>query len=84
MYRFIDEIQQFVRGYNASVYSTTGMASVRVTDSDVLAIWTRMNKKDLRSLLQVGQNIRISKEKMKFAKGGELYHGCVSNNQGNS
>jgi hypothetical protein len=44
--RFTDVLQQFVQGYNAYVHSTTGMATVRVTDSDVLAIWTRMNKKD--------------------------------------
>jgi transposase InsO family protein len=32
-YRFIDVLQKFVRGYNASVHSTTGMAPARVTDS---------------------------------------------------
>jgi hypothetical protein len=52
------------------------MAPARVTDSDVLAIWTRMNKKDrkipiAKPKLGVGQHVRISKEKMKFAKGGE-------------
>jgi hypothetical protein len=45
-YRFIDVLQQFVQCYNASVHSTTGMVPVRVTDSDVLTIWTRMNMKD--------------------------------------
>jgi hypothetical protein len=52
------------------------MAPARVTDSDVLAIWKRMNKKDLKipfakPKLGVGQHVRISKEKMEFAKGGE-------------
>jgi hypothetical protein len=52
------------------------MAPVRVTDSDVLAIWTRMNQKDrnipiAKPRYRVGQHVRISKEKMKFAKGGE-------------
>jgi hypothetical protein len=52
------------------------MAPVRVTDSDVLAIWTRMNQKDRKIPIakpryRVGQHVRISKEKMKFAKVGE-------------
>jgi hypothetical protein len=38
-YTFIDVLQQFVQGYNETIHSTTGMAPVRVTDSDVLAIW---------------------------------------------
>jgi len=37
-YRFIDVLQDFVRGCNASVHSTTGMPPVRVTDSDILNI----------------------------------------------
>jgi hypothetical protein len=45
-YRFIDVLQKFVRGYNASVHSTMGMAHARMTDSDVLAIWTRMKKRE--------------------------------------
>jgi len=75
-YRFIDVHPQFVKGYNATVHGTTAMAQARVTDSDVLTIWDRMNKK--RSLIptarpkfSVGQHVRISKDKMKFAKGGE-------------
>jgi hypothetical protein len=52
------------------------MAPVYVTDSDVLAIWTRINMKDrkmpiAKHKLREGHNVRISKEKMKFAKGGE-------------
>jgi len=52
------------------------MAPSRVTDSDVLAIWKRMNSRRRRIRVakvkfSVGQYVRISKEKMKFAKGGE-------------
>jgi hypothetical protein len=51
------------------------MAPVRVTDSDVLAIWTRMNMKDRKIRIAKPRfrerHVRISKEKMKFAKGGE-------------
>jgi hypothetical protein len=52
------------------------MAPARVTDLDVLDIWTRMNKKDrkipiAKPKLGVVQHVRISKEKMSFFKGGE-------------
>jgi len=74
-YRFIDVLPAFVRGYNATVHSTTGMPPARVTDSDILTIWKRMNKKQdkipiAKPIFRVG-HVRISKEKMKFAKGGE-------------
>jgi len=75
-YRFIDVLPAFVRGYNATVHSTTGMPPARVTDSDILTIWKRVNKKQdkipiAKPRFRVGQHVRISKEKMKFAKGGE-------------
>jgi len=52
------------------------MAPSRVTDSEVLAIWKRKNRRRRRIRVakvkySVGQHVRISKEKMKFAKGGE-------------
>jgi len=75
-YRFVDVLQDFVRGYKAAVHSTTGMSPARVTDSDILTIWKTMNKKQgkipiAKPRFHVGQHVRISKEKMKFAKGGE-------------
>ena len=44
-YRYIDVLQDFVTGYNASVHSSTGMAPANDTDSDVLEIWKIMQKK---------------------------------------
>ena len=75
-YRYIDVLPKFVKAYNATVHATTGMAPAKVTDSDVLAIWRRMNDKrkrirTVRPKFRVGQTVRISKEKMKFAKGYE-------------
>jgi transposase InsO family protein len=75
-YRYVDVLQKFVRGYNETVHSTTGMAPKHVSDSDVLEIWKRMNKKHdnvpiAQPKFRIGQHVRISKEKMKFAKGGE-------------
>jgi hypothetical protein len=76
-YRYLDVLPKFVQGYNATVHTTTGMASAKVSDTDVLAIWNRMNEKAQRLKLlaeiryRVGQYVRMSKQKMKFAKGGE-------------
>jgi len=74
-FRYIDVLPKFVRTYNDTVPPTTGMAPWRVTDSDVLAIWKRMNRRRrirvAKVKFSVGQHLRISKEKMKFAKGGE-------------
>ena len=50
------------------------MATSRLGDSDVLAIWKRINRRRIRVSeveFSVGQHVRISKEKMKFAKDGE-------------
>jgi len=77
-YRCIDVLSKFVKAYNDTVHSTTGMALSRVTDSDVLAIWKRMKvarsgrfRVAKTAAFRVGQHVRISKEKMRFAKCAE-------------
>jgi len=75
-YRYIDVLPIFVKAYNYTVHSATGMAPSRVTDSDVLAIWKRMEARSRRirvakAEFRVGQHVRISREKMKFAKSAE-------------
>ena len=62
--------------YNDTVHSTSGMATSRLTDSDVLAIWKRMEEargrfRVTKATFQVGQHIRISKETKRFAKAAE-------------
>ena len=75
-YRYIDLLHKFVRDYNNTVHTTTGIAPSKVTDSDILNIWKRMNAKRLRIpsvevKFRLGQHVRISKEKMKLAKASE-------------
>jgi len=75
-HRYIDVLADFVKGYNATVHSSTCMAPANVTDSDVLTIWQRLQKKRSRSRVirakySIGHHVRISKEKDKFAKSSE-------------
>ena len=68
-YRYIDVLQKFVRAYNDTVHTTTGIAPLNVTDSDIVIIWKRMNAKRLRiPSVEVKLRLRINKEKMKFAR----------------
>ena len=66
-------LHKIVRAYKDMVHTTTDIAASKVTDSDILDIWNRMNAKRLRIpfveiKFRLGQHVRISKEKMKFAK----------------
>ena len=75
-YRYIDVLPKFVKSYNDTVHTTTVMAPSRVTDAEVLTLWRRMEARRLRvrvatAKFRVGQHVRISKEKMKFAKVAE-------------
>jgi hypothetical protein len=76
-YSYLEIFPKFVQGYNATVHTTTRMEPAKVSVTDVLSIWHRMNEKAqrLKRLAEikyrVGQYVRISKLKMKFAKGGE-------------
>jgi len=58
------------------LHTTTVLASSRVTDADVLAIWCPMQVRRQRVLVatakfRVGHHVRISKDKMRFAKASE-------------
>ena len=75
-YRYIDVFQKCFKAYNDTVHTSTGIAPSKVTDSNILNMWKRMNAKRLRIgsvevKFRVGQHVRISKEKLKFAKSSE-------------
>jgi len=70
-YSYIDVLPKFVKAYNDTVHSTTDMAPSKVTDTEYLAKWKKMNKniqrvRTIKAKIKVGQHVRISKEKMKF------------------
>jgi hypothetical protein len=44
-YRYLEVLPKFVKAYNNTVHTATGMAPSKVTDSDILAIWKRMREK---------------------------------------
>ena len=69
-------LQQFVKAYNNTVHTAHGMAPAAVTAKHELEIWTRMNNRRSRVRVgrvqfNVGQHVRISKEKIKFANVSE-------------
>jgi hypothetical protein len=75
-YKYIDVLPKFVKGYNDMVNSATGMAPSKVTVTDILKIWNKMRarRKSIQRApvkFKAGQHIRICKQKLKFAKGGE-------------
>jgi hypothetical protein len=47
-YGYIDILPKFVKAYNDTVHTNTGMAPSRVTNAEVLAIWRRMEAKRQR------------------------------------
>ena len=67
-YRFVNVLQQFAKAYY-TVLTAHGMAPAAVTYKDVLEIWTRVRSRGRvgKVKFHVGQNVRINKEKMKFA-----------------
>ena len=63
-YRYVDVLQDFVTGYNGSVHSLTGMAPASVRDSDVQAIWKRMqNKQDKVCIKKARQRAKARQDK---------------------
>lgn len=72
-YRYVDVLDKFLRAYNNTVHRSMGMAPSQVNAGNVLQVWRRLSERWQRGVrpvrFHVGQTVRISKEKMKFAKG---------------
>jgi hypothetical protein len=74
-YRYSDVIDKLLTSYN-SVHSTIGMPPSKVNPSNNYSVWKKMNS--LRAKIpqgrvkfKAGDLVRITKEKVKFAKGYE-------------
>ena len=72
----MDTIGKLLTGYNISVLSTIGMPPSKVNPSNIYSVWKRM--KSLWAKIpeggvkyKVGDLVRITKEKVKLAKGYE-------------
>jgi hypothetical protein len=73
-FRYVDVIQDLVRAYNNTVHSSTKMAPADVNDKNVLRVWKKLYAKKetyIAPKLNVGDTVRIAKEKKHFAKGYE-------------
>jgi len=56
MYRYVDLLSDFVSGYKATVHGSTGMAPANVTDSDILALWKRMQKRRSKACVKIARH----------------------------
>ena len=75
-YRYLDVINNLLTSYNNSVHSTISMPPSKVNPRNIYSVWQKMNS--LRAKIphgrvkfKVGDLVRITKEKVKFAKGYE-------------
>jgi hypothetical protein len=75
-YRYLDVINTLLTGYNNSVHSTIAMPPSKVNPSNLYSDWKRLNslwakipQGDVK--YKVGDIVRITKEKVKLAKGYE-------------
>ena len=75
-YRHLDVINKLIIGYNSSVHSTIGMPPSKVTTSNIYSVWRKVNSlrakiPQSRVKFKVGDLVRMTKEKVRFAKGYE-------------
>ena len=75
-YRYLDVINKLLTGYNTSIHSRIGMPPSKVNPSNFYSVWQRMNSlwakiPQGRVKFEVGDLVRITKEKLKFANGYE-------------
>jgi len=75
-FRYMDVIDKLLTGYNTSIHLTIGMSPSNVNPSNIYSVWQRMNSlwakiPEGRVKFKVGDLVRITKEKVKCAKGYE-------------
>jgi hypothetical protein len=75
-YRYLDALSDLVTSYNRTVHTTVGMAPADVSPANFYTVWQRVNNLHVRILVgqvkfNVNDHVRISKQKVLFAKGYE-------------
>jgi transposase InsO family protein len=75
-FRYLDVIGDLLTSYNKSHHSAIGMAPSKVNPSNIYSVWQQIKarrSKIPRGVVKfkVGDHVRITKEKVKFAKGYE-------------
>jgi len=75
-YRYSDVLRKLVASYNNSVHSTICIQPCKLNSSNIFSIWKRINIRNAkipqgRVKFKVGDFVRITKDKLKFAKGYE-------------
>ena len=73
-YRYLDVIGKLLTSYNISAHSTIGMPPTKVKPSNVYTLWQIMSSRKSKIpqghvKFKVGDLVRITKEKLQFAKG---------------
>lgn len=73
-YRWVDDLQRFVDGYNHSLHRSIGMAPADVTEADENRIWARLYGSEMGPVapapgIAVGEKVRLNKFKGIFEKG---------------
>jgi len=72
----LDVINKLLIGYNGSVHSAIGMPPSKVSPSNIYSVWRKVNSLSAkipqsRVKFKLVDLVRITKEKVKFAKGYE-------------
>ena len=72
-FRYLDVLQDVVKGYNDSVHSTTGYAPSSIGEDEVLKILKGEPKEDepKEPAFKVNDYVRVAKTKLTFEKGHE-------------
>ena len=73
---YLDIINKLVIGYNSSVHSAIGMLPSKVTPSNIYSEWWKVNSlrdkiPQSRVKFKLGDLVRLTKEKVMFARGYE-------------
>jgi len=71
-YRYIDNLQDIVKSYNATIHSTINIAPDRVTPQNEQKIFERLYKKKKKKTspkYKVGDTVRIARKTQVFEKG---------------